>query len=687
MTKIDEAKQLATARQFDKLEDLWPDMITDPSIEVAQFVSIADAVRKAGEEELAILLLELLSEYYETQQEYDHVINTLKHLLRYERESPQIRRKLIAVYRRKYRDSARLEDYFEASGLNKNESIMKALNRFEEYLMYDIGNCFYFERYGMGQVVDVIPDRKEIVVDFEKKKKHFLTIDVARGLLTPVTPGHFLYAKYEEPERLKSLASEQPAEVVLMILRSFREPMPASNIKEHLAGIVEPKQLNKFWEKARKELEKHDNVRVVGRAAKTYSYVGSVAEKESQAIQTYHDARLREKYLLAEEYARNSPGVFKALITHLTKLAKQSQKDHPGVALDILMLLEDQKVEADLGYSVDDLLQTHAPEDILSETSNPHNRTRIISFIKTNNPGRWLKTATDILFATDDHGIMDTVADHMKDAPEKLNDIYQRILAAPREYPRHFRWLLRKIESGELSDYLRPNLIPRFIDSLYYIQGVKATVKKILALKDFDELVSRAHESEAKRIRDAVVNSSEFSEHEKSGYLRILEHYFPAMAEKKTDIIYTSEAALARKKKELDHILTVEIPANKKEIGRAREFGDLSENFEYKAAKEKQDQLFAKAKTIESELQKAKVIDRHMITTDSAGIGTTITLQHTERDSIVAYTIMGRWDTDLSHNIISNEAPLAQSIIGKKIGATVIVEGTEYRIIKITEAL
>ncbi len=687
MTKIDDAKQLAAARHFDKLEDLWPDMITDPSIEVAQFVTIADSVRKAGNPELASLLLELLSEYYETQQKYGHVINIQKHLLRYSHESPQIRSKLIMIYRRKYKNSIRLDDYFEASGLSRDESIMKALNRFEEYLTYDIGNCFYFERYGMGKVVDAIPDKKEIVVDFERKKKHFLTLDVARGLLTPVTPGHFLYAKYEEPEKLRVMASEQPAEVVLMILRSFREPMPASKIKEHLAGIVEPKQLNKFWEKARKDLEKHDNVRVAGRAAKTYSYVGSAAEKETQAIQTYHEARLREKYLLAEEYARNSPGVFKALIAHLTKLGKQSQKDHPGVALDILMLFEDQKVEADLGYSVDDLLQTHAPEDILKETSNPHNRARIISCIKTNNPSRWFKTATDILFATDDYGTMDTVADHMKDVPEKLNDVYQRILAAPREYPRHFQWLLRKIESGELSEYLRPNLIPKFIDSLYYIQGVRATVKKILALKKFDELVSRAQESEAKRIRDAVVNSSELTDHEKSGYLRILEHYFPIMAEKKTDIIYTSEAALARKTKELEYILTVEIPANKKEIGRAREFGDLSENFEYKAAKEKQDQLYAKAKIIESELQKARVIDRHMITTDEASIGTTITMQHTERDSTVAYTIMGRWDTDLSHNIISNEAPLAQSIIGKKIGDTVKIEGAEYRIIKITQVL
>jgi transcription elongation factor GreA len=685
--KIDDAKQLAAARQFDKLEDLWPDMITEPSIGVSQFLAIADLVREAGNPGLASLLLELLSDYFETQQEYEGVIQVQKHLLRYDRESPQIRQKLIATYRRKYKNSIHLDDYLELSGLSKDGPIMKALQRFEDYLKYDIGNRFYFDRYGMGRIVDVIPEKKEIVVDFEKKKKHFLTIDVARGLLTPITPGHFLYSKYEEPERLRSLASEQPEEIVLMILRSFREPMTASMIKGHLEGIVEATQLNKFWEKARKDLEKHDNIRVSGRTAKTYSYVESAAEKESQAIQTYHRAKLRDKYLLAEEYAKKLPGVFKSLITHLTQLGKQSQKDHPGIALEILMLFEDQKVEADLGYSVDDLLQAHAPEDILRETSNPQNQARIISYIKTNDRSRWRKIATDILFATDDFGIMDTVVDHMKELPERLNDVYQRILAVPREYPRHFLWMLRKIEAGDLSDYLRPNLIPKFIDSIYYMQGVKATVKKILTLGKFDELVARSEQNEAMRIHDSVINSSELTAHEKSGYLRILEHYFPSMVEQKTDIIYTTEAALTRRKKELEHILTVEIPANKKEIGRAREFGDLSENFEYKAAKEKQEQLYAKVTLIESELQKARVIDPRMITADSASIGTTITLQHTQRDSIVAYTIMGRWDTDLSNNIISNEAPLAQSIIGKRTGDTVKVEGAEYRIIEIVKAL
>ncbi len=686
MSKVDEARQLAARREFGRLDDLWTDLLTDATVETAQFLSVADAVAQAGDTQRSALLLEMLAEYYETQKQYDGAIEVYRHMLRRDRESPQIRQKIIMLFRRKHKNSLHLDDYLTLSGLNASEPIMKALQRFEEYVKYDIGEYFFFERYGLGEVVDVIPAKKEIVVDFEKKEHHFLTIDVARGLLQPVGREHFLYLKRKEPERLRSLAQNEPVELIVMLLRSIREPMPASKIKYHLESIVEPAAVDKFWEITRKKMERHDHIKVAGRAAKLYSYVESAADKEQQAIEAFNAAKPRDRYRLAAEYAKKMPGVFVELVSQLVQMGKHSQKDHPGIALEVLLLLDDQNMTAKLDYSLDDLLNLHPPEEILKETSDPQNQSRFIAYVKTKHRNRWLKTATDIIFASDDLKVMDAVVDHMSDEPGKLTDIYQRILAVPREYPRHFQWMLKKIETGSLTEYLRPNLVPKFVDSLNYVPGVKATVKKILALNKFDEIMARADEGEALRIRNSIDASSTLTGHEKSGYLRIIEHYFPALAEEKTDIIYATAAALARRKKELEHIITVEIPANKKEIGRAREFGDLSENFEYKAAKERQDQLYARAKTIESELQNTRVIDPATVKTEAAGIGTRIGLQNVQNGSRITYTILGRWDTDLSRNVISNEAPLARAITGKKRGDRVSIEEVEYEITEIDRA-
>jgi transcription elongation factor GreA len=81
------------------------------------------------------------------------------------------------------------------------------------------------------------------------------------------------------------------------------------------------------------------------------------------------------------------------------------------------------------------------------------------------------------------------------------------------------------------------------------------------------------------------------------------------------------------------------------------------------------------------------LIDASKITTDRVDVGTTVTLEKTADRSRIVYTILGRWDTDLEKNIISNEAPLARVIIGKKCGDVVDIEEIEHKIVEIDKAL
>jgi len=687
MFSIEQARQLITDGAYDKLDDIWTDLITNNDIELRQYFDIAAVLKIQGESARACLLLELLSDHFEAQRKYKSAVEVQKTLLRFHEESPQIRKKLIEFYRKQHITSEHFDDYLELSGLSKDEPIMKAIRRLEEYLEYDIGRPFYFERYGMGKVVAVIPKKREIVIDFEKKHQHFLTLDVARGVLSPIDEQHFLYIKHENIEELRSLMSTQPHEIVVMLLRSFGQPMPASKIKSYLEGVVDKKELNRFWEKARKILETHDNIRVQGTTSKTYAYVGSAADKIHQAIEAFHKAKPQDKYKLAEEYVRKMPSAFDSLASRLAQIGNGAQKEHPGLALDILMLFQETERQVNLDYSIDDLLQSHPPEKILREMINHQHQTGFISIIKDKYPDTWPNIATDIVFDVDDFRALDAVIDHLSDMPDRQQDIYHRILAMVKQHPKQYHWMLRRIETGALGEYLKPALIPKLINSLEYVHGVKATVRKILTLDNFDAAAAKAENTEAQRIRDAVKNSIVLTEHEKNSYLRILEHHFPGLVEKKTDIIFSTEAALSRKRADLENLLTVQIPANKKEIGHAREFGDLSENFEYKAAKERQDQLYERVKAIESELMKTQTIESTKITTDSVGIGTAIKLKNPKDGSVVIYKILGRWDTDLPNRVISNEAPLAQSMLGKKCGDRVTIEGTEYLILEINRAL
>jgi len=686
MNEFEQALQLAANRQYDKLEDRWADLITEANTATDKYFAITDVVNECGESNRASLLLEILSEYYETQGRYDQALEVQKHMLRYQHENEVIRKKIIKLYTKIHAGAQYLEDYLTLSGLNKKEPIMKAIQAFEEYIRYDIGQYFFFERYGMGRVVDVSPKTKEIVIDFERKKRHFLSLDIARGLLTPVNAQHFLYQKLKKIEKLKALAASEPVELIVLLLTSMHQPLSASQIKTHLSGIVEKEELNKLWERVRKALEKHDNIRVAGKTVKTYAYIASAEDKKLQAIENFHKVGIREKYQLAEEYAKKMPAVFEQLLPHLVKLGNQIQKKHPGVALDILMLLENSS-HAGLQYSPRHILHTSIPEEILEDMANHEHQSRLLSILKETYPDRWIDMICELVFTTDDFKLLDLLIGQLENAPRKQEDVYHKILAMPKQYPKQFQWMLKRIETGSLGEYMKPTLIPRLIDSLEYVRGVKATVKKILSLANFDAMIKQAQIDEANRIRETVTKSSVLTEYEKKNLMRIIEHHFPELTARQTDIIYTTEAALERKKQELKHILTVEIPENKKEISRAREFGDLSENFEYKAAKEKQDQLYEKVKSIESDIQRAQLIEHHKIDTKCVAVGTKISLKSLKDKSTVVYTVLGRWDTDLTKNVISNEAPLACSLLDKKVGDRIQIDGVEYEITAINPAL
>lgn len=103
-------------------------------------------------------------------------------------------------------------------------------------------------------------------------------------------------------------------------------------------------------------------------------------------------------------------------------------------------------------------------------------------------------------------------------------------------------------------------------------------------------------------------------------------------------------------------------------------FGDISENSEYDEAKNEQGLLEMKIAELEEKLRNAKVIDDDDITTDVVGIGTKVKVLDIEEDEKIEYSIVGVTEVDVSKNMISNESPIAQGLIGKKKGQVVDVE-------------
>ncbi|NPA54995.1 MAG: transcription elongation factor GreA [Epsilonproteobacteria bacterium] len=125
--------------------------------------------------------------------------------------------------------------------------------------------------------------------------------------------------------------------------------------------------------------------------------------------------------------------------------------------------------------------------------------------------------------------------------------------------------------------------------------------------------------------------------------------------------------------KELKYIKEEALPQNAKEIDEARQLGDLKENAEYHAAREKQQHLMRRQAELSDILSKAVVIDPSTLNHNKVSFGSSVVLVDVDTDEEVSYTIVGLPEADIERGLISYNSPLAQAILGKEEGDEVEV--------------
>lgn len=141
-------------------------------------------------------------------------------------------------------------------------------------------------------------------------------------------------------------------------------------------------------------------------------------------------------------------------------------------------------------------------------------------------------------------------------------------------------------------------------------------------------------------------------------------------------------------KEELSYIKKVERPKNIREIEEARAHGDLSENAEYHAAKERQSFIEGKILEIQGKIAHAQIIDTSKLSGEKVVFGATVKLRDIDSEEIKIYTLLGAEETDIKNGKISVQSPVGKSLIGHTIGDTVNIKtpakDIEYEILEIS---
>jgi transcription elongation factor GreA len=153
------------------------------------------------------------------------------------------------------------------------------------------------------------------------------------------------------------------------------------------------------------------------------------------------------------------------------------------------------------------------------------------------------------------------------------------------------------------------------------------------------------------------------------------------------DKVPMTEAGFQRLQEELKHLKGSERPAVIRAIAEARDHGDLSENAEYHAARERQSFIEGQIGEIEDRISRAEVINPAKLTGGSVKFGATVTLVDEDTGEEATYQLVGEFEADINAGLLSITSPLARALIGKQVGDNIEVTtpggSKAYEILKV----
>jgi transcription elongation factor GreA len=154
-----------------------------------------------------------------------------------------------------------------------------------------------------------------------------------------------------------------------------------------------------------------------------------------------------------------------------------------------------------------------------------------------------------------------------------------------------------------------------------------------------------------------------------------------------SDRIPMTPRGLRQLREELKHLREVERPKNVRDIEEARAHGDLRENAEYSAAKERQAFIEGRSREVDGMIALSEVIDPAKLSGTRVVFGATVRLADAETGDETTYTIVGDHEGDIKQNRLAISAPLARAMIGREVGDTVLLRSMkgsrEYQILEV----
>ncbi len=552
----------------------------------------------------------------------------------------------------------------------------------EKWLPFEVGHVFSMAGRGAGKVVETNFALDSVRVDFEAAKGIAIPIGVASKSLVALAEGHFLFEKFTAPEALKARVIDDPGGSMKQLIESFGRTMTMTEVKEAVKGLISEDAWTSWWAAARK------NPQVVvhgsGRTA-TVEWSGSADAADATLLARFEKATLKDRLDLFRKNQKRSMTLATAMAKALAKDAEALEDRDPALAFEIAVL-----VEKFPGVALAGAIERHVlarPLALLSRLSDRVTRERALEVIVKEKRAEAPAILAEWFFKEEDSRTIEAIDRNLAEIdPDTRERTLEKLTKSPRSGPRAFVWFAQRSAQDEaFRARLNPPVLTRLLDALTWDE-LGAARSKVREMFDRTGLVAgwlvkQATVEEARVFLEALTRHQELEPHRRDGLLAAAEMRFPDLRKTDDDTFFVTAGAIEGKRKELENILKVEIPENTKGIALAAAEGDLSENFEYKARRDKQQLLSARAGKIQAELGKARALDPATVDTTEVRPGARVTIKGKAGARTV--TLLGPWDSKPEQGVYSYLSDLGRALLGKTVGEKAAVLGEDVEIVEI----
>ncbi|MGL4388626.1 MAG: DUF3553 domain-containing protein [Brevinema sp.] len=693
-------------RNLKMIEDIWNKIVALYPEDTKLIIAIAKKIREAASDEyVSALVFNNVAKNLLKEEKFKLVLPLVKFSVSLHPSEKTYRKALEDCYREIYKDHQQLEHYLKTSAVGQSwKPYREAIRFFETHIAFDEGAFVNHKSWGLGQVKVI--EKERVIVDFENKKSHEMSLTIALRALTVLDENHIILWKTQKADELSQMLTTDPLQLIELIMRSKEiEEISSKELKEIIVPeLLTDKEWTRWWLVAKKTMESSNTIvpslvkrnmielrdtersvveELISRFKKTTSFDNKVAVALN-FVGRGGDINI--------EISKSIKEYFIDILNSSNETAEKKLTAYLLIKIAKIENAESLFIDHGLLNGIKNLMDFYVDLDADLQKA-------LLYYIQKQE--NWASLFTDLMLKTPlakNHNFMlQELVSH--DFWENINSIFSYVLTHFQEKPEFFVWVARHVLDDMKDDLSKSitteELVLRMLTLLDILNseiGIKTALgknKKLLSqIEEFlftkdllGDVIIDADERTSQSLFALLNSIITLDKVQKEKYLDNLNRRYPHLKieNPKTTIIVTrhpflvTKGSFDQKRRDLEKFVSVEIPLNSAAIGEAMEKGDLRENSEYKAALEKQDQLKATVAKLESDLAQAKIIDKSKVDISKVDVGTKVTLNE-EKDGESFFQILDPWSVNFDKGIISYHSPLGHTLLDKKVGDIVRFE-------------